>query len=202
MAEKALENALKSAGVKYTVAKGVGAFYGPKIEAHLTDSQGRDWQMGTAQLDLVMLPKQFDVHYADADGNQKMPWVIHRAIFGSVERFYGILVEHYGGAFPLWLAPVQARIATISEKQESRAREIHQDLLKEGFRVELDIRPEKIGYKIREAELEKIPYSLVIGDKEVQEKRVSVRARGRKDLGGKTLPEFVKMLRDEITESR
>ena len=200
-ATESLKRALEQNKIDYETQVGGGAFYGPKIDFEITDSIGREWQCGTIQLDFQM-PERFELTYADSDGKEKRPVMVHRAVFGSVERFLGILIEHYGGAFPLWLAPVQARVATISEKQESKAREIYSELLKEGFRVELDVRPEKIGYKIREAELEKIPYSLVIGDKEVQEKRVSVRARGRKDLGGKTLPEFVKMLRDEITESR
>jgi len=199
-ATEGLKRALERNKINYEIQAGGGAFYGPKIDFEITDSIGREWQCGTVQLDFQM-PERFELSYVDSDGREKKPVMIHRAVFGSVERFLGILIEHYGGAFPLWLAPVQVRIATISEKHEEKARELYGELLKEGFRVELDIRPEKIGYKVREAELEKIPYILVVGEKEVQSGRVSVRARGRSDLGEKTLGDFVKMLERELADS-
>ncbi|MBI4115607.1 MAG: threonine--tRNA ligase [Candidatus Omnitrophica bacterium] len=200
-ATEGLKRALEGNKIAYELQPGGGAFYGPKIDFEITDSIGRDWQCGTIQLDFQM-PERFGLGYVEADGKEKRPVMVHRAVFGSVERFLGILIEHYGGAFPTWLAPVQVRVATISEKQEEKAKEFYGELLKEGFRADLDIRPEKIGYKIREAELEKIPYTLVIGDKEVQGGRVSVRGRGRKDLGENSLSEFCKMLHREIAESR
>lgn len=198
-ATESLKKALERNKIEYEVHAGGGAFYGPKIDFEITDSIGRQWQCGTVQLDFQM-PERFALSYIDPSGKEKRPVMVHRAVFGSIERFLGILIEHYGGAFPLWLAPVQIRVATISERQETKAQEIYQKLKKEGFRVDLDIRPEKIGYKIREAEIEKIPYTVVIGDKEVRESRVSVRGRGRKNLGEKSLDEFMKFLRREIAE--
>jgi threonyl-tRNA synthetase len=200
-ATESLKRSLEQNRISYEIQAGGGAFYGPKVDFEITDSLGRSWQCGTVQLDFQM-PERFGLTYVDSDGKEKRPVMVHRAVFGSVERFLGILIEHYGGAFPSWLAPVQVRVATISEKQESTAREVHGKLLQEGFRAELDVRPEKIGYKIREAELEKIPYTLVIGDKEVQANQVSIRARGRRDLGQKSLSEFVNELHREIAESR
>lgn len=200
-ATESLKRALDENKITYEIQPGGGAFYGPKIDFEITDSLGRQWQCGTIQLDFQM-PERFELTYVDSDGKEKRPVMVHRAVFGSVERFLGILIEHYGGAFPVWLAPVQVRLATISEKQEAAAGKLHQELLSEGIRAELDIRPEKIGYKVRQAEIEKIPYILVIGDKEVQNNRVAVRGRGRSDLGEKTLPEFVKMLQLEVRESR
>jgi threonyl-tRNA synthetase len=200
-ATEGLKRALEQNRIDYELHAGGGAFYGPKIDFEITDSIGREWQCGTVQLDFQM-PERFDLTFVDADGKEKRPVMVHRAVFGSVERFLGILIEHYGGAFPVWLAPVQARIATISKKQEARAKAVHEALEEKGVRAELDIRPEKIGYKIREAELEKIPYILVIGEKEVQSGHLAVRARGRKDLGEMTLSEFVKRLHGEAAESR
>jgi len=198
-ATESLKRALERNKIEYEIQEGGGAFYGPKIDFEITDSIGREWQCGTIQLDFQM-PERFELNYVDPSGKEKRPVMVHRAVFGSIERFLGILIEHYGGAFPLWLAPVQVRVATISEKHEAKAQEIHQKLRGEGFRAELDIRPEKIGYKIREAEIEKVPYMVVIGDKEVQEDRLAVRGRGRKDLGETPLDEFVKSLRREIAE--
>ena len=199
MAEKALENALGNAGIKFTVAEGEGAFYGPKIEAHLQDSQGRDWQMGTAQLDLVMLPKQFDVFYIDEKGEQKMPWVIHRAIFGSFERFIGVLLEHTGGALPLWLSPVQAIILPISDKQNEWAEKVYGELKAEGVRTEINKNNETLGKKIREAELQKIPYILIVGEKEEKNDAVAVRQRGKGDIGQMKVKEFLKKIKKEIS---
>lgn len=200
-ATQGLKRALEQNKITYEIHDGGGAFYGPKIDFEITDSIGRQWQCGTIQLDFQM-PERFGLSFVDSDGKEKRPVMVHRAVFGSVERFLGILIEHYGGAFPLWLAPAQVRIATLSGAQASRAGEIGERLLEAGYRSELDIRPEKIGYKIREAEVEKIPYTLVIGEKEVQSDRVAVRGRGRNDLGEKTLDEFLKMLKQEMAESR
>ncbi len=202
LAEKSLEDALKKAGVEYTVAKGEGAFYGPKIEAHLTDSQGRDWQMGTAQLDLVMLPKQFETMYTDAESNQKMPWVIHRAIFGSFERFLGVLLEHTGGNLPLWLAPVQAAIVTVSDKQQAWATSVMHALKHAGIRAELYDQNETLGKKIRLAETQKIPYIAVVGDKEVEAQSVAVRQRSKGDAGTMPVDRFVEQLKEEIANRK
>lgn len=200
-ATESLKRALEQNKINYETQAGGGAFYGPKIDFEITDSIGRQWQCGTVQLDFQM-PERFELSYVGSDGKEKRPVMVHRAVFGSVERFLGILIEHYGGAFPSWLAPVQVRVATISEKQETRAGEVYQELLQAGLRTDLDLRPEKIGYKIREAEVEKIPYTLIIGDKEVEGGLVSVRARGRKDLGVSPLAEFIQKLHREIAESR
>src|SRR3989338_1785116 len=197
-AEKALENALKNAGVKYTLAGGEGSFYGPKIEAHLRDFQDRDWQMGTVQLDLVMLPKQFDIFYTDENGQQKMPWVIHRAVFGSFERFIGVLLEHTGGALPLWLSPVQVAVLPISDKLNEWAKKVHEELLKNNLRAEINLDNETLGKKIREAELQKIPYLLVVGDKEVQTGTVAVRQRNKGDIGQIKVNEFIEKIKKEI----
>lgn len=190
VAEKSLAKALEQSNIKYDVAKGEGAFYGPKIEVHIKDSQGRDWQMGTAQLDLVMLPEKFNLSYVDESGKKQRPFVIHRAIFGSFERFIGILLEHFNGALPFWLSPVQVSVITINEKVLEYAQEVFDTLLEKGIRAELDTRNETIGKKIREAEMQKIPYLLVIGEKEAEEKKVAVRERGKGDIGQKTLQEF------------
>lgn len=202
MAERALEKALKDSGVKFSVAKGEGAFYGPKIEAHLKDSQDRDWQMGTAQLDLVMLPKQFDIAYTDENGKRHAPWVIHRAIFGSFERFIGVLLEHTGGNLPLWLSPIQVAVANISDEQLGYAGEIVDKLKAEGIRVERYNQNETIGKKIREAELQKIPYIAVIGAKEAVASLIAVRKRGEGDVGTKKLGEFLENIKKEIAEKQ
>lgn len=190
-AEAALESALERSGISYTLDKGEGAFYGPKIEVHMEDSQGRDWQLGTAQLDLVMLPKHFKLGYVDEQGKKQMPWVIHRAIFGSFERFIGILLEHFNGALPFWIAPVQVRILTINAKVADYAREVRHELRSDNVRVELDERNESLGKKIRESELQKIPYLLVIGDKEKGGQSLNVRKRGAGDIGIKNMKEFL-----------
>ena len=179
-AEFALETALKATGVKYEIAPGEGAFYGPKIEAHLTDSQGRDWQLGTAQLDLVMLPKQFETVYVGEDGEKKMPWVIHRAVFGSFERFIGVLLEHTDGTLPAWLAPTQAIILTVTDGQKAYADEVLAALKARGVRAEIDPQNGTVGKKIREAEVRRIPYILVVGDKEVAERTVAIRKDSKK----------------------
>ena len=198
LAEKALEEALQSAGKKFTIAKGEGAFYGPKIEVHLNDSQGRDWQMGTAQLDLVMLPKQFETHYTAEDGSKKMPWVIHRAIFGSFERFIGMLLEQTDGKLPLWLSPVQAEVMNISERQEEYARDIAAKISACGIRTKWSSVNETIGKKIREAEIRRVPYIVVIGDKEKDNKTVNVRHYTEGQLGEMGIDELLKKIALEL----
>ena len=200
MAEMALKKAMDSSGVKYQIAEGEGAFYGPKIESHLNDSQGRDWQMGTAQLDLVMIPKQFATFYTDEKGEKKTPWVIHRAIFGSFERFIGILLEHTEGKLPLWLSPVQVQVANIGEEQMGYAKNVCYKLKEAGIRAELNVQNETIGKKIREAETQKIPYFVIIGEKEIKENKIAVRKRGGEDLGQMTPEEFLQKLQKEIKE--
>lgn len=177
-AEAALKNALDQSGVKYKVAKGEGAFYGPKVEVHLNDSQGRVWQMGTAQLDLVMLPKQFDVAYIDEKGKKQRPWVIHRAIFGSFERFIGLLLEETDGNLPVWLAPLQAIVLNINDAQADYTKKLQEELLAAGVRAQLNLDNATINKKIREAEIKRIPYILVVGEKEEKNRTVSVRRSG------------------------
>lgn len=192
-----LEAALEHNQIHYDVNEGGGAFYGPKIDFEVTDSIGRDWQCGTIQLDFMM-PERFGLEYVGQDGKMHRPVMVHRAVFGSVERFYGILVEHYGGAFPLWLAPVQIVLATISEKQAEGAAQIHSKFLEAGIRSEIDVRSEKINYKIRESELKKIPYVGVIGAKEIEANTISVRLRGGKDLGPIPVDSFIQTMKEEI----
>ncbi len=200
-ATAALTAALVSLSIPYEIHEGEGAFYGPKIEFVIFDSLRRPWQCGTIQVDFSM-PERFDLEYIGSDGNRHRPVMVHRAIYGSLERFLGILIEHYGGAFPLWLAPVQTLVATISEKQEAFAEQVHECFLKAGLRSELDIRPEKIGYKIREAETQKIPYIAVIGDREAESQMLAVRGRGRKDLGVLAVDGFIKRVQDETQTRR
>ena len=190
LAETALANALKKSDLKFSIAEGEGAFYGPKLEAHINDSQGRDWQLGTAQLDLVMLPEKFDLAYTDEAGTRQKPWVIHRAIFGSFERFIGVLLEHTNGALPFWLSPVQTRVLTINEKVSDYATNVVSQLKAQNIRVELDSRNETINKKIREAEMQKIPYLLVIGEKEKEAGQINVRTRGVKETKTISIEEF------------
>ena len=197
MAEAALKNALESQNMKYTINEGDGAFYGPKIDFHIKDCLGRSWQCGTIQLDFQM-PERFDLTYIAEGGEKERPVMLHRVVFGSIERFIGILIEHYAGAFPLWLAPVQAKIITISDAQVEYAKKVEEVLSKAGFRVELDDRNEKLGYKIREARLAKIPYMLVIGDKEVQNNVVAVKSRTGEDKGTMSVEELSNILREEV----
>ncbi|MEX2052945.1 MAG: threonine--tRNA ligase [Candidatus Paceibacterota bacterium] len=199
-AEAALGDALKKSGVKYEIAEGEGAFYGPKVEAHLNDSQGRDWQMGTAQLDLVMLPKQFETYYADENGDKKMPWVIHRAIFGSFERFIGVLLEHTEGKLPAWLSPIQVAVANINDMQLGYAKEVYEKLKENNIRVELHSHNETIGKKIREAEIQKIPYVAVLGEKEEKDKVLAIRKRGEGDKGTMSIEDFIESIKKEIAE--
>lgn len=200
-AENALRKALEHENMEYVVNEGDGAFYGPKIDFHIKDSLGRDWQCGTIQLDFQM-PERFDLNYIGQDGEKHRPVMLHRVVFGSIERFIGVLIEHYAGAFPTWLAPVQVKILTISDNQKEYADELVKQFMKEGIRVELDDREEKIGYKIREAQLQKIPYMLIIGEKEVEANAVGVRARKEGDIGQMPVKEFISKIKEEIEEKK
>jgi len=192
-----LQKALQDRRVPFQIDTGAGVFYGPKIDIKLKDALGRLWQGPTIQVDFN-LPERFSLTYTAGDGTKKTPVMIHRAILGSIERFLGALIEHYAGAFPLWLSPIQVRVLTISEKHHQYANQIAESLKEQGIRVELDLSDEKIGAKIRSAQLEKIAYMLIIGQKEVDEQKVSVRHRNRGDLGAKNLPELIDSLRKEI----
>jgi threonyl-tRNA synthetase len=196
-AEEQLKQALAASGVSYVLNEGDGAFYGPKIDIHVTDAIGRTWQCATIQLD-YMMPDRFDLTYIGADNAEHRPVVIHRAIFGSIERFIAILIEHYAGAFPLWLAPVQAVVLPIADRHLDYARSVRSRLAESGLRVELDERQEKIGYKIREAQLQKVPYMLVVGDREATEGTVSVRERSGGDKGASVVDAFLAATREEI----
>jgi threonyl-tRNA synthetase len=198
-ATDALRSALGVIGKPYTVNEGDGAFYGPKIDFHLEDSIGRTWQCGTIQLDMQM-PERFDLTYTGADGRKHRPVMIHRVIYGAIERFIAILTEHFAGAFPAWLAPVQVKVLPVTEKYADYAGQIRDRLFDAGIRVELDERNEKIGYKIREAQLEKVPYMLIIGEKEEQAGNISVRGRKRGDLGPKPYGVFYAELKAEIED--
>lgn len=198
-AEAALKNALDHCRIPYQMQTGEGAFYGPKIEVHLRDAQDRDWQMGTAQLDLVMLPKQFNVHYIDERGQQQMPWVIHRAIFGSFERFIGILLEQLDGNLPPRLAPVQAQILTVSDEQNAYGETLLRQWRAAGLRAELNRHNLTLNKKIREAEIQRVPYLAVVGDKEVQNKTISLRSRSEKTVTEMTSAEFLTKILTELS---
>jgi len=200
LATTALREALEEKGIGYKVNEGDGAFYGPKIDFHLEDCLGRTWQCGTIQLDFIM-PEMFKLAYVGKDGVKHQPVMLHRVVFGSIERFIGILTEHFAGAFPLWLAPVQVRVLPITQRHFTYADKVKNILDEKGFRVELDDRDEKVNYKIREAQLQKIPYMLVIGDREADSGQVSVRNRQLGDLGGMALDEFALKLKEE-TDSK
>lgn len=193
MATNALRGALESLGLDYVVNEGDGAFYGPKIDFHLEDSIGRTWQCGTIQLDFQM-PQRFDLEYTGADGEKHRPIMIHRVAFGSIERFIGILIEHYAGKFPVWLSPVQVKILPVSEKFADYAEKVSDALKEAGVRVETDDRSEKLGYKIRSAQMEKVPYMLIVGEKEVEGECVSVRRRDEGDIGSMSVDEFAKLV--------
>ena len=197
MATEALRGALDDLGLPYVVNEGDGAFYGPKIDFHLEDSIGRTWQCGTIQLDF-QLPLRFNLEYTGADGEKHRPIMIHRVIFGSIERFIGILIEHFAGAFPTWLAPVQVKVLPISDKYMDYAQNVLDELNNSGVRAEIDTRAEKIGYKIREAQMKKIPYMLVVGAKEEEDGLVSVRSRFEGDEGQKSLTDFLAAIKMEI----
>ena len=197
MATEGLRGALDDLGLDYMVNEGDGAFYGPKIDFHLEDSIGRTWQCGTIQLDMQM-PQRFDLEYTGADGEKHRPIMIHRVAFGSIERFIGILIEHFAGAFPTWLAPVQVKVLPISEKHLEYGKKVLAQLEEAGIRAELDERAEKIGYKIREAQMNKIPYMLVVGAKEEEQNLVSVRSRFAGDEGQKDIASFIDAIKEEI----
>jgi threonyl-tRNA synthetase len=195
-AEEALQRVLNNKGVNWSLQPGDGAFYGPKIDFKLRDCLGREWQCGTVQLDF-QLPGRLDAYYIDEAGNKIVPVMLHRAVLGSMERFIGVLIEHFAAKFPVWLAPVQAVILNVSDKQSEYVQEIYKKLKNLGFRVENDLRNEKIGFKIREHTLQKVPYLLIIGDKEVSRSTVTVRSRAGEDLGEMLLPDFVSLLEKE-----
>ncbi|MDD3839552.1 MAG: threonine--tRNA ligase [Clostridia bacterium] len=197
MATDALVEALQDKGLNFNINEGDGAFYGPKIDFHLQDCLGRTWQCGTIQLDFQM-PERFDLTYIGQDGEKHRPVMIHRVIFGSIERFIGILTEHFAGAFPIWLAPVQVKLISVTDRSNDYIDKIYDNLIDKQVRVEKDTRNEKIGYKIREAQLEKIPYMLIIGDKELESNTVAVRSRKDGDLGARKLEDFIDDLLDQI----
>lgn len=196
LATKALESSLKKAAIAYQIDPGEGVFYGPKIDIKIKDSLKRSWQCSTIQVDFN-LPERYDLEYVEQGGEKKRPIMVHRALMGSLERFFGVLIEHYAGAFPTWIAPVQAKIIPISEHQHAFADAVHAELAAQGFRVEVDDRNEKLGFKIRQAQMEKVPYMLVLGDKEVESKTLAVRSRDQGDLGAKSVQDFVSLLKQE-----
>ena len=197
MATNGLKKALEDMGLEYIVNEGDGAFYGPKIDFHLRDSLGRTWQCGTIQLDFQM-PQRFDLEYTAEDGSKKRPIMIHRVCFGSIERFIGILIEHFAGKFPVWLAPVQVKVIPVSEKSMDYATGVYEKLKAAGIRTELDHKDEKVGYKIRQAQLEKVPYMLVLGEKEAAEGAITVRSRDKGDLGAAGLDAFIEDIKKMI----
>ena len=198
MATNGLRKALEDMGLDYIVNEGDGAFYGPKIDFHLRDSLGRTWQCGTIQLDFQM-PQRFDLEYTAEDGNKKRPIMIHRVCFGSIERFIGILIEHFAGKFPVWLAPVQVKVIPVSEKSMDYATGVYEKLKAAGIRTELDHKDEKVGYKIRQAQLEKVPFMLVLGEKEAAEGAITVRSRDKGDLGAAQLDAFIEDVKKMIS---
>ena len=199
-AEDSLAQSLKKEGIAYQVNPGDGAFYGPKIDFVVLDALRRGWQLATIQLDFSM-PERFDLSYVTPSGTEARPVMIHRAILGSIERFMGILIEHCAGALPVWLAPVQVRVMTVTDEQKEYAQKVFEELKALGWRVELDGRNEKLGYKIREAQVEKIPYAAVIGDREVKEQTISPRRRGGENLKPMCVKDFVEMLKAEVTQA-
>ena len=199
LAINALKEALEEKGLSYKINEGDGAFYGPKIDFHLEDCIGRTWQCGTIQLDFQM-PQRFDIEYIGADGEKHRPIMIHRVIFGSIERFIGILIEHYAGKFPAWLAPVQVKILPITDKHHEYALKVRDEMFANGLRVEVDTRSEKIGYKIREAQLSQVPYMLIVGDKEIEDNAVAVRSRDRGELGAIAVDTFIQDILEEVKD--
>lgn len=199
VAENGLKEALEALDLDYVLNEGDGAFYGPKIDFKLRDCLGRTWQCGTIQLDM-QLPQRFDINYIGQDNEKHRPVMIHRVAFGSIERFIGILIEHYAGKFPVWLAPTQVRILPISDKYNDYTEEVRKKLFEKGIRVDIDSRTEKTGFKIREAQLQKIPYMLIVGEKEESEKTISVRSRDKGEVGSISVDEFVEMISKEIEE--
>jgi threonyl-tRNA synthetase len=197
IAEKELEEILKESGKEYFILEGDGAFYGPKIDILMKDSLGRDWQMGTIQLDF-QLPRRFNLKYSDKDGGEKTPVVIHRVIYGSFERFIGIITEHFAGAFPLWLSPVQVKIIPVSEKFEDYAKELNKQLKSAKIRTEIDLRNETLGARVRDAQNEKVPYMLIVGQKEVETNSVTLRKRNSREMTEFQAVEFIKFASEKI----
>jgi threonyl-tRNA synthetase len=202
LSERALAEALRGAGMEYRINAGDGAFYGPKIDFVVVDALKRPWQLATIQLDYGELPERFDLSYVRPDGSEARPVMIHRAILGTIERFMGILIEHCAGAFPLWLAPEQVRVLTLTERQASYGAGVRERLLAAGLRVELDDRNEKLGYKVREAQVAKIPYMLVVGDKEAEARTVAPRSRSGGSVEPVTLDAFMAQLSEEVSRRR
>jgi threonyl-tRNA synthetase len=200
-AEKSLENALKKTGYDYEIDAGGGAFYGPKIDIKIKDAIGRLWQCSTIQFDFN-LPERFDIYYIDKEGKKVRPYMVHRALMGSFERFIGVLLEHYAGALPVWLSPVQAAVLNIAPEQEQYCKDVVKKLKEAGIRVNFDDRNEKIGHKIRENAMQKIPYLLVVGGKEVETGAVAVRARGNKDLGSMPVEKFIELVKNDVKEKK
>jgi threonyl-tRNA synthetase len=200
-ATESLERALTSSGLSFQIDPGEGVFYGPKIDVKIKDSLGRLWQCSTIQVDFN-LPQRFKVNYINSDSVPEQAVMIHRALMGSLERFFGCLIEHYGGAFPLWLAPVQVILLTISEEYDEYARDVSSALRNKGFRVEMDIRREKLGLKIREAQLQKVPYMVVLGEKEMEQRTLSPRSRSEGPLPVVSIEEFINQLNMEINEQQ
>jgi threonyl-tRNA synthetase len=196
-AEKSLEDALNHKGLDWELQPGEGAFYGPKIEFSLKDCLNRVWQLGTIQLDFSM-PERLGAHYIAEDNSKKVPVMLHRAILGSLERFIGILIEHYAGSLPLWLSPVQAVVMNITDRQAPFVEKVVNNLNKQGFRAESDLRNEKIGFKIREHTLERVPYLLVVGDREMENETLAVRTRTGEDLGVMSVEDFAKRVNEEV----
>jgi threonyl-tRNA synthetase len=196
-ATQALMQTLKDKNLPFDINEGDGAFYGPKIDVKLKDALGRRWQCATIQVDFAM-PERFDLTYIGSDGEPHRPVMLHRVILGAMERFIGVLIEHYGGAFPVWLAPVQAILLTVTERHTPYAEGLHRRLLEKGIRVERDFRNEKLGFKIREAQLQKIPYMLVVGDKEEKEGTISPRKRSGESLKPMGVEEFITLVESEV----
>ena len=196
-ATQSLRDALDQEGMSYEVDEGGGAFYGPKIDMKIKDALGRPWQLGTVQFDFN-LPERFNLTYVGDDGKEHQPYMVHRALLGSIERFFGILIEHYAGAFPLWLAPEQVRVLPISDKAMDYAKKVQSALRAAGFRVDVDASAEKLGAKIRAATLMKVPYQVVVGPRDEAAEQISVRSRADGDLGAMKLPDFVARLRAEL----
>ena len=201
MAERSLKEALDEGGLDYKINEGDGAFYGPKIDFHIEDSLGRSWQCGTIQLDF-QLPQRFELEYIGSDGGKHRPIVIHRVIFGSIERFIGILIEHFAGKFPVWISPIQVKVLPISDSFMEYGHEVIDKLRKYGIRCEIDNRSEKIGYKIREARNERVPYMIIVGEKEKNHGNISLRSRDMGEEGSTSLEEFITRVLKEDQEKK
>ena len=197
-AEETLKEAISELGKDYVINEGDGAFYGPKLDFHLAESLGRTWQCGTIQLDM-QLPERFELEYVGEDGAKHRPVMIHRVVLGSIERFIGVITEHFAGAFPLWLSPVQVKVLPVTDRAHEYAKGLNQQLLDADIRSEVDCRSEKLGYKIREARMQKVPYMLVVGDRDMENGTVSVRTRTGEDLGAMSMEAFMAKCAEEIS---